>query len=151
MSERVRGGLFNMLGDMTGLTVLDAFAGSGALSFEAISRGALAATAIDIDKSAAKVIASNAKDLGISDKVKVIRANASGWSDLNPLAQFDIVFAAPPYDDLQPKLVQKLVRHLATNGVLVLDWPGKMDLLELAGLTNIASKNYGDAQIGLYR
>jgi 16S rRNA (guanine966-N2)-methyltransferase len=49
MSEKVRGALFNALGDIEGLTFLDAFAGSGALSFEAASRGAKSVIAIDKD------------------------------------------------------------------------------------------------------
>ena len=151
MSERVRGAIFNMLGDIEGLTILDAFAGSGALSFEAISRGAKHAIAIDVDKSAARTVSENAKDLDVSDNIKAIRASASGWSDNNPSAQFDIVFVAPPYDALQPALVQKLVRHVTQGGIFVLDWPGKLDLLEVDGLKNIAVKNYGDAQIAVYR
>src|ERR1035437_1617288 len=101
MSDKARGGLFNALGDIDDLTLLDAFAGSGALSLEAISRGVSHATAIDIDKKAQEIIKKNAKELGVLDQVKVIRANASGWSDNNQDAMFDIVISAPPYDDLQ--------------------------------------------------
>jgi 16S rRNA (guanine(966)-N(2))-methyltransferase RsmD len=52
MSDKVRGSLFNTLGDIDGLTILDAFAGSGALAFEAISRGAEHVLAIEIDNRA---------------------------------------------------------------------------------------------------
>jgi len=48
MSDKARGGLFNSLGDISGLSLLDAFAGSGALSFEAISRGTASSVAVDI-------------------------------------------------------------------------------------------------------
>lgn len=150
MSDKIRGAIFNMLGDVEGLTVLDAFAGSGALSLEAISRGAARAVAIDIDKSAQVVITRNAEALGL-DQLKAIRANVSSWSDNNPEARFDIVFVAPPYDDVRPKLVQKLVRHAKPNGVLVLDWPGKVTLPELTEVENIAVKDYGDAQLAVYR
>lgn len=151
MSERVRGAIFNMLGDIEGLTLLDAFAGSGALSFEAISRGATNAVAIDVDKSAARTVKENAEELGVSNRVKAIRASASGWSDNNPSTQFDIVFAAPPYDDLQIPIVQKLVRHVCPGGIFVLDWPGKLELLELPGVAHIIAKQYGDAQVSVYR
>jgi 16S rRNA (guanine966-N2)-methyltransferase len=101
MSDKARGGLFNALGDLSDLSVLDAFAGSGALSFEAISRGASSAVAVDIDKSAYQAMQESISALGLEDKIKAIRANVSGWSDNNSDALFDIVIAAPPYDDLQ--------------------------------------------------
>lgn len=151
MSERVRGALFNALGDIAGLTLLDAFAGSGALSFESLSRGAEAAVAIDIDKRAHTAIVDNAKLLGLGAEIKAIRANASGWSDNNLSSQFDIVLAAPPYDNLQLGVVQKLVRHVAPAGLLVLDWPGKLSAPELPGMTILDQKNYGDAQLVFYR
>jgi 16S rRNA (guanine966-N2)-methyltransferase len=151
MSEKARGGLFSALGDISGLTVLDAFAGSGALSLEAISRGAKSAVAIDIDKNAADTIKRNAKILKVTDKIKVVRANASGWSDNNQQKQFDLVFIAPPYDDLQPNLVNKLVRHLKKSGVYVLDWPKNEAILAINGLEIVKSKNYGDAQLVFYR
>ncbi len=151
MSDRVRGALFNALGDISGLTFLDAFAGSGALSLEAISRGAQSAVAIDIDKSAAQVVSENAKVLGISHKIKSIRANASGWSDNNPDRTFDIVIATPPYDDLQLPVVTKMIKHLSSDGIFVLDWPGKLDSPDLQGLDLVKLKNFGDAQLVFYR
>ncbi|HKX24038.1 MAG TPA: RsmD family RNA methyltransferase, partial [Candidatus Saccharimonadales bacterium] len=59
MAERVRGAMFNALGDIEGLTVLDAFAGSGALAFEAISRGAKSVVVVERDKRAQRIIAEN--------------------------------------------------------------------------------------------
>lgn len=151
MSEKVRGALFNLLGDVRGLTFLDAFAGSGALSFEAISRGAKQAVAIDIDKKAYETMAKNVQKLGIRDQVKIIRANASSWSDNNPEVRFDIVIAAPPYDDLQLQVVTKLIKHIKPGGLFVLDWPGKQPAPAIGGLEIIANKNYGDAQLIFYK
>src|SRR4051794_1002965 len=79
MSDKVRGALFNTLGDIEGLTFLDAFAGSGALSFEAASRGAKNVIAIDKDSSAHFVIEKNVKELGLQKHVHVSRANTGGW------------------------------------------------------------------------
>ncbi len=151
MSEKVRGGLFNILGDIEGLSVLDAFAGSGALSFEAISRGAKHATAIDIDKNAHKTAISNVRELGIGDRIKITQANVSGWSDNNPKAKFDLVFVAPPYDDIQPRIVEKLTKHMALKGLFILDWPGKVESPALNGLKIVEQKDYGDAQLVFYR
>ncbi|HSW79936.1 MAG TPA: RsmD family RNA methyltransferase [Candidatus Saccharimonadales bacterium] len=151
MSDRVRGALFNALGDISDLKVLDAFAGSGALSIESISRGAESVIAIDIDKSAAETIKSNVTQLGLQQKIKAIRANASGWSDNNPDIKFDIVIAAPPYDDLQLPVVIKIIRHLKTDGIFVLDWPGKLEQPQLDGLKIVHNKNFGDAQLVFYQ
>lgn len=151
MADKIRGALFNVLGDVEGLTVLDAFAGSGGLSFEAISRGAKSAIAIDHDGPAHKTLTRNIQDLGLEREVKAIKANASGWSDNNPEVQFDIVILAPPYDDLQLNLLKKLVKHAKKDGILVLDWPGKEEAPEFEELKQITDKNYGDAQLIFYR
>lgn len=151
MSDKVRGAIFNMLGDIEGLTVLDAFAGSGGLVFEAISRGAKSAMAIDIDRDAAETIVKNIGTLGLKDKVKAIRANVSSWSKNNPATQFDIVLCDPPYDQLQTGLLQKLVKHVQQKGLMVLSWPGGVTVPELVGTKMAANKSYGDAQLVFYR
>ena len=67
MGERIRGSLFNIIGsEIEGATVLDAFAGSGSLGLEALSRGAKHATFVERDRVAQNVITNNMKTLGIS-------------------------------------------------------------------------------------
>ncbi len=151
MADRVRGALFNTLGDIEGLTILDAFAGSGALSFEGLSRGAASALMIEIDKPAQMAITSSITTLGLGSQAKLVKANCSGWSDKNPDQTFDVVIVAPPYDDLQLTVVTKMVRHITTGGLLILDWPGKMEAPTFAGLEIVEQKNYGDAQLVFYR
>lgn len=151
MSDKVRGALFNSLGNIDDFTLLDAFAGSGALSFEAISRGAAHATAVDSDKNATVAMRESADKLDIKNRCKVICANISGWSDNNPNTRFDIVFVDPPYNKLQLQLLQKLARHLDKNGVFILSWPGKLDLPNLVGLQLEDARQYGDAQLAFYR
>ena len=151
MGDRIRGALFNTLGDIEGLTFLDAFAGTGALSFEAISRGATSALLIEIDKPAQRAIQESIGMLNVSGEVKLINANSSGWSDKNPDICFDVVIAAPPYDDLQLPVVQKLARHVAKDGLFVLDWPGKVDAPNIADMEIVEQKRYGDAQLVFYR
>ncbi len=151
MSDKVRGGLFNSLGDINGLSVLDGFAGSGALSFEAVSRGAKSAVAIEIDRSAHDTIVKNVEHLGLDQQIKAIRANVGSWSDNNPDAKFDIVFAAPPYDDLRLPLLNKLTMHVKQDGLYVLDWPGKQNPPQFDDLKLLSNKNYGDAQLVFYR
>ena len=152
MSEKVRGALFNALGDIEGLTILDAFAGSGALSLEAASRGAASIIAIEKDGSSHSVIDRNIKELEVGSAVRAVRANAGGWSIHNMEKKFDIVILAPPYDKLQHELLDTLAkRHIKKGGLLVLDWPGKQSAPEFEGLSKVADKNYGDAQLVFYR
>ncbi|MEX1995711.1 MAG: RsmD family RNA methyltransferase [Candidatus Saccharimonadales bacterium] len=152
MSDKVKGALFNVLGDIEGLTVLDAFAGSGGLAFEAASRGAKNVTAIDKDGPVHKVIEQNVEELGLEKQVKVSRANAGGWSIHNMERKFDIVILAPPYDHLQKTLLHTLAkRHVKPGGILVLDWPGKQQAPEFDAHEKVADKNYGDAQLIFYR
>jgi 16S rRNA (guanine966-N2)-methyltransferase len=151
MSEKVRGALFNTLGDIEGLTILDAFSGSGALCFEAISRGAKRALAIERDQAVQKIVKKSINELGLSGQIRAVRASAGGWSDNNPDEQFNIVILAPPYDDLQPSLLQKLTRHVQKDGILVLDYPGKDNPPVFDGLEEVRNKEYGDAQLIFYR
>ncbi len=151
MGDRVKGGLFNALGDITNLTVLDAFAGSGALSIEAISRGADSSLAIDFDKKAFKVLTKNIGELKLKDKIKAVNANVSSWSDNNNAVVFDLALADPPYDNLQLSLIQKLTRHIKDGGLYVVSWPVKLNVPVLDDAQQIKLLEYGDAQLVFYR
>ncbi len=151
MSEKARGGLFSALGDIEGLTVLDAFAGSGALSFEAASRGAAHVTAIDIDKNAHETIKHNSDQLGVQAKIKAIRANCSGWSDNNPDQKFDIIICDPPFDQIKIALLQKLVKHLNNRGTFIINMPSGLEVFELKNLRIIKKSVYGDTMLVFYK
>lgn len=151
MSEKARGAIFGVLGDIKGLTVLDAFAGSGALAIEAVSRGAKSAIAIEVDKGAHSVITANIKALGLEDRIKAIRAFAGAWSTRHQIEHFDLIFVDPPFDTVPYRDLKSLPRHLADGGTLVLSWPGKVETLKFEGLTPVQQKNYGDAQLIFYQ
>lgn len=150
MSEKARGAIFNILGDIEGLTLWDAFAGSGAIGFEAVSRGAKSVLLTDISKSAHTAMKRNVEVLNIENQVKVTRANASGWSDNNPSAKFNIIVCDPPHDDLQPAILAKLTRHIKNGGIYVLSVPPNADV-ELPGLELVASKDYGDLVLRFHK
>jgi 16S rRNA (guanine966-N2)-methyltransferase len=151
MSDKIRGALFNALGDLGGLTVLDAFAGSGACSIEAASRGASEVLAIDIDPEAIKTVAANVRALDLEDTITVRRKKISGWSRNNQDKQFSIVIADPPYHDIRPDVLERLSVHVPEGGLLVLSWPGSEAVREFPGLEVILHKTYGDAQLVFYR
>lgn len=154
MSEKVRGALFNILGDIEGLTFLDAFSGSGALSYEAASRGASKVVAVEKDRGAFDVIEQNIKHLHAANIVHVTRAHLSGWSARHiEKEKYDVVFLDPSYDDLQLELLNKVAkRHLKPDGLAVLSFPGdKEDLPEFYNCKVVEQKNYGDTQLVFYR
>jgi 16S rRNA (guanine966-N2)-methyltransferase len=150
-AERIRGSLFNSLGDITGMTVLDAFSGTGACAFEAASRGARSVIAIERDRKAQKSIKNDLEALKLAETVKLINASCGAWSANNPTAQFDIVICDPPYNDLQLGAIAKLTRHIKADGRMVVSYPGKETTPEIDGAALVNDKNYGDAALAFYR
>lgn len=152
MSDKVRGALFNTLGDIVGLTVLDAFAGTGALSYEALSRGARSALLIENDRPAQRSIETNIHSLGLKSKARLISANCSSWSDNNPDERFDLVIVDPPFDNLQLTAVSKMAHHVRRpDGLFIVNWPGKQPAPEFEDFELIEQKLYGDTQLLFYR
>jgi 16S rRNA (guanine966-N2)-methyltransferase len=151
MSEKIRGALFNALGDISGLTVFDVFTGSGAIAIEAASRGAGQVMAIDYDKDAFLCAHSNVKALGLERAVSVLKANAKAWSNNNRDRQFDIVIADPPFDEVNDLLLEKIRRHVKAGGLYVLSLPQDYEPRNSDGFELLAAKLYGDAKLLFYR
>lgn len=152
MSEKIRGAIFNALGDIEGLTVLDAFAGTGAISIEAISRGAAEAVALDSDKKAARTIKENIALLGLEDKMRSSLIFAHSWSRRNQKKQFDIVVLDPPFGAVEPKELLQLGNHCKTGGIIVLSLPPDTGFLYASSQRELLShKRYGDAELFFYR
>lgn len=151
MSDKARGALFNVLGDIDGLTVLDPFAGTGALSFEAISRGVASATAIDSDRTAQKTIRDNIKKLGLDGRVKLIAATANAWLSTSPNETFDLVLCDPPHDNLQPNLLQRLAERTKPGGIVVLSLPPSSNFELPTNYQLVANKSYGDIRLEFYK
>jgi len=111
-ADRVREATFNALwslGVLDGATVLDLFAGSGALGIEALSRGASHATFVDNDARAVEVIRANLETTGLADRATVVRSEAIRYSaDIGPV---DLALLDPPYvldDDVWRRLLGAL-------------------------------------------
>lgn len=149
MSEKIRGALFNMLGDISGLTFLDAYAGSGAIALEALSRGAVNVVAIDNDKNAFRCIDENIKSLAA--QIKVTRANISSWIENNQDKQFDIVVADPPYDHINSEHLKKLENCVTVGGIYVVSCPSTFTPDLSAEFDLQARKEYGDASLVFYK
>ena len=117
--DRAREALFDILGhDLSGVRVLDAFAGTGALGLEALSRGAATAAFVESDPRIAEALRSTLRELGVESRGRVITARAEG-SALSGLGggPFDLVLADPPYAAARER--EGFLRDLArARGVL---------------------------------
>ncbi len=115
--DRVRETLFNWLGqDLSGWRVLDAFAGSGALGFEAASRGA--AEVLLLERDPALVASLNASRQRLrAATLRVERADAAAWMAAAPAASFDLVLLDPPFDaGLLPAALAAAARLVREGG-----------------------------------
>lgn len=151
MSEKARGALFSALGDIEGLAVLDAYAGSGALGYEAISRGAERVIAIELDKTAQTAIQNNLGALDLAERITLFPGSCKQWSQRNVNQQFDVVLCDPPYDRILIRDIQKMGKHVRVGGLLVLSWPGHLKADELEGFDKLKVSPLGDAQLVFYR
>lgn len=150
MGDRIKTALFNSLGDLTGLEVWDAFAGSGALAIEAVSRGASYALATERDPRVYQTAKENVEKLRIT-KIDVVKASARAWGKNNVDKQFDIILCDPPYNDVQLSTVFALKNHLKPNGLMVLSYPGRDEIPVADGVVVVDNRNYGTAAIAYYR
>ena len=152
MSERVRNALFNSLAsEVAGANVLDAFAGTGALGLEALSRGATHATFVERDRIAQKVIGENITTLGVKDRTKLVKAPVASWTSTYDGPLFDIIFADPPYHDVQFSTAVSLMGLLKPGALMVLSHPGRSECPTRPGVVVVDNRSYGDATLTLFR
>ena len=153
MGERIKGSLFNIIGgEIKGSVVLDAFAGSGALGIEALSRGAKFVTFIDNDKKAINSIKQNLKTLAIDDsKYDVVHIALSTFIDKNIDKKYDVIITDPPYNNLQFSTVSRLLNILHQNGLMVLSYSGRGELPTANGIVVVDNRSYGDSALAFYR
>jgi 16S rRNA (guanine966-N2)-methyltransferase len=151
MSERIRNALFNKINEeLEGAVVLDAFAGSGAIGLEALSRGSSHVTFVEKDYVAAKIIDNNIAKLGVKAKARLVKAPVASWAEATD-ETFDIIFADPPYHDPQLSTVSRLFKLLKPNGLMVLSYPGIGEVPTETGVVVVDNRSYGNAALAFYR
>ena len=152
MSERIRNALFNSLGEtVRGARVLDAFAGSGAVGIEALSRGAEHVTFIERDRVAQKVIAENIEKLGLYEQTKLVKASVASWASTYDGAFFDLIFVDPPYHDPQFSTAMTISGLLKPGALMVLSRPGRSESPTKPGVVVVDNRSYGDAALTYFR
>ncbi|MFO1321216.1 MAG: 16S rRNA (guanine(966)-N(2))-methyltransferase RsmD [Burkholderiales bacterium] len=148
--DRVRETLFNWLGqDLTGLTCLDLFAGSGALGFEAASRGAASVTLVERDGEIARALADNATLLQL-ETTRVARTDALEFLRTAGGRSFDVVFLDPPFGDADYlRLLDSVAPHLNREARVYVEAPRSLD--DLPGWTVLRRLHAGTVHAHLMR
>jgi len=147
--DRVREAAFNLIGPVDEATVLDLYAGSGAMGLEALSRGAASATFVESDKAACRAIEQNLEKLKLTG-ARVVCADAV-WTMRQDARTYDLVLVDPPYEawaELEKPLANALPRLLAPDGLVVIETSSRVEPeLPLALRT---SRRYGSARLSLF-
>jgi 16S rRNA (guanine966-N2)-methyltransferase len=152
MGEKIRGAIFNALGDLEGLRVLDAFTGTGAVAIEAVSRGADYVLGVDIDKNAYTTARKNVADLQLLEKIDIVMGNNTGWLQRHPtIGLFDVVILDPPYDDIDRVALNKLASHTKPGGILVVSITSMEKIsFSPSGFMQVKESIYAGAKILFY-
>lgn len=158
-SDRLRETIFNILAhgldvDLEDARVLDLFAGTGALGFEAISRGARHCTFIEEGTEARGIIRRNMEALGLNGAAKIFRRDATRLGSAGTIEHFDLVFADPPYDK---KLGEKALASAAggdwlkQGALCVLEERSSAHIDVPAGFEELDRRQAGDSQVVFLR
>lgn len=159
-SDRVREALFSMLvsdgllEEQEAPRVLDLYAGSGALAFEALSRGASSAVLVEMGRDAGAAIRENARALGAEKLVRLFDTKVDR-ALLRLEGTFQVVFLDPPYTDVATPAFAGVLAGaaalLAPGGALVLEHSSSDEPPVIAGITLDRSRRHGDTTVSLYR
>lgn len=153
-TDFARENIFNVLENMVdfeGLRTLDLFAGTGAVSFEFLSRGCASVTAVEKAATQQRFIAKVARELG-DDNLNLIRGDVLRFLAAGGTPRFDVVFADPPYDmegfgDIPGKVLGSGL--LAPGAVFVMEHSKKFDFSALPGF--VEHRAYGSVNFSIFR
>lgn len=154
-SEKVREAIFSTLagtGLLDGARVADLCAGSGALGFEALSRGGQRCEFVEANPRAAATIRANAKRLGVEAKCAIFRQNVRTFLADTDLVAWDVIFFDPPYDQAESLLTPVLdaiseAKLLAEAGLIVVETAKRTRITAPAGWQIWREKRYGDTHV----
>ncbi len=157
-ADRVRETLFNVLGQwLDGVSVLDLYAGTGALALEALSRGAERAVLVDSGREALELCRANTQALGFEARARILPMPVARALDklAGEGAAFELVFADPPYaakavEDILSQVEGK--KLLTPNGTLVVEHDKREPAPEKhGGLLRVDERTFGDTVVSFYR
>ena len=160
MKERLREAIFNLLGPAVARKhAIDLFAGTGALGFEALSRGARQATLIEQHFPTAEIIGRNAATLGVAEVTHIVTSNVFVWWKRKPSLgpQPWVVFCSPPYDlyvdrtEEMLALIAELAAAAPPQSVLVVEADRRFDFGRIPKPDAWDIREYSPAVVGIYR
>jgi len=154
--NKVRKALFDILGDVEGLSFLELFAGSGAIGFEAVSRGVRELTLVEYNRNCLLAINKNIESLKLKSCQLYPKESGEAIKKIHQdKKKFDIIFLDPPYHrGMVKKTLQILGAYdiLAPNGLVVIQHFKKDSLPETEGdLILFRQSRYGDTILSFYK
>ena len=150
-SDKLRETLFNILAPrIDGAHVFDGYAGTGAIGIEALSRGAAHVTFVEKNRRAAALIEENLRACGVEQGYTIQCADVVAALDA-PASAFDLILLDPPYDTANVSAaLDAAARHLAGDGLVVLERPTRREPEESAALQRVRDVKSGDSTLTFY-
>jgi 16S rRNA (guanine966-N2)-methyltransferase len=158
MKDRVREAIFNLVGPgIDGKHAVDLFAGTGAIGFEALSRGAARATLVERHFPTVRVIRQNASTLGVEDRTEIVAANTFLWARDHPSSSDRpwAIFCSPPYDfyvgqtENMLKLIGSLIDRAPAGSVVVVEADKRFSFATLPHADDWDVRRYPPAVVGV--
>ena len=146
----VKQAIFNMVGPrIEGATVLDLFAGSGALGIEALSRGADSVTFVDQQPRGLAILRQNLDALGFKERARLVRSDVVRWLETSPDAvrSADFVFLDPPYEDLVLDRALRVLDREVVGATVLAEHSRRQELPLLERLKLVRQRRYGDTMV----
>ena len=154
-TDMAKEALFNILGnmfDIDSLTVIDLFAGTGNISYEFASRGAISVRSVDMERLCTKYIAQTAKTLEFDSVISTINMDVFKYITKKQMVA-DVIFADPPYSlpaEKYAQIVENVFANelLSEEGVLVVEHPKDIDLSAFPQFTQM--RKYGTVHFSFF-
>ncbi len=152
-ASRTREALFNILQGVENFRMLDLFAGTGIMGIEAISRGAASVIAVEMAHAQARLVWQAYKALSIDSKLTLLEKNVLSL-DKETLCReggFDLIYADPPFKDMEYPDLRPFYEWLNPGGVAVFEAPSRKIPAWVQELDNVQVRRYGESSLVIYR
>lgn len=150
----VKQAIFNMVGpSIDGSSVLDLFAGSGALGIEALSRGAASVTFVDQQPRGLAILRQNLDALGFKERARLVRSDVVRWLEVShdAVSAADFIFLDPPYEDPVLDRALAILDREVKSATILAEHSRRQELPQLTRLQVDRRRRYGDTVVTVFR